>query len=234
MRVAGLAMPRRRAAEARRRRELLRRAARTDPRHPFLREDVLAQGAGHLRDQHRLRSARRGFPAVLRDGAEQDALGGARHTAAEIIAGRADATRPNMGMTSWSGDMPRKADALVAKNYLGADEIEALNRIVTAYLEFAELQAIDRKPMYMADWIAKLDDFLKLSDREILNHAGRISHEAAVAKAELEYDNFAAARAALPAPAERHFEQVTREVKQLEKAQRTARASTTGRARKKP
>lgn len=76
-------------------------------------------------------------------------------------------------MTSWAGDAPRKADAMVAKNYLGVDEIEVLNRIVTAYLEFAELQAIDRKPMYMADWIAKLDDFLKLSDREILTTPGR-------------------------------------------------------------
>lgn len=156
------------------------------------------------------------------------------HTAAEIIVARADATKPNMGMTSWSGAVPRKADVVVAKNYLGADEIEVLNRIVTAYLEFAELQAIDRKPMYMADWIAKLDDFLKLSDRDILNHAGRISHEAAVAKAELEYDRFAAVRAALPAPAERHFEEATREVKQLEKARRSERAPTTARTRKKP
>lgn len=77
-----------------------------------------------------------------------------------------------MGMTSWSGDVPRKADAMVAKNYLGASDIEALNRIVTVYLEVAELQAIDRKPMYMADWISKLDDFLKLSEREILNTPG--------------------------------------------------------------
>lgn len=91
-----------------------------------------------------------------------------------------------------------------------------------AYLEFAELQAIDRKPMYMANWIAKLDDFLKLSDREILDHAGRISHEAAVARAELEYDRFVAARAALPAPVDRHFEEATRDVKQLEKARRPA------------
>ncbi len=112
------------------------------------------------------------------------------HTAAEIVAMRADATRPNMGLTTWTGEVPRKADVAVAKNYLGTEELEALNRIVTAYLEFAELQAMNRKPMYMADWIAKLDDFLKLSDREILRHAGRVSHDDAVAKAELEYDRF--------------------------------------------
>lgn len=118
------------------------------------------------------------------------------HTAAEVIVARADAAKPNMGLTSWAGETPRKADVAVAKNYLGQDELEALNRIVTAYLEFAELQALNRKPMYMADWITKLDDFLKLSDREILRHAGKVSHNDAVAKAELEYDRFAGARAA--------------------------------------
>lgn len=157
------------------------------------------------------------------------------HTAAEIVAMRADATKPNMGLTSWTGEGPRKADVVVAKNYLGADEIEALNRIVTAYLEFAELQALNRKPMYMADWIAKLDDFLQLSEREILRHAGRISHEEAAAKAELEYDRFASERAALPAPVEKHFEAAVRDVKQLEAARRAPKprrppAST----RKKP
>ena len=157
------------------------------------------------------------------------------HTAAEVIAARADATKPNMGLTSWTGEMPRKTDALVAKNYLGAQELEALNRIVTAYLEFAELQAMDRKPMYMADWIAKLDDFLKLSDREILHHAGRISHDEAVAKATVEYDRFATARAALPGPAEKHFEDAAREVKQLENVRRATRTGTAPvKARKKP
>lgn len=157
------------------------------------------------------------------------------HTAAEIVATRADATRPHMGLTSWTGEVPRKADVVVAKNYLGADELEALNRIVTAYLEFAELQALNRKPMYMADWIAKLDDFLQLSEREILRHAGRISHEEAAAKAELEYDRFASERAALPARVEKHFEAAVRDVKQLEAARRAPKprrppAST----RKKP
>ncbi len=142
------------------------------------------------------------------------------HTAAEVIAVRADATKPNMGLTSWPGDSLRKADVSVAENYLGAEELEALNRIVTAYLEFAELQAMNRKPMYMADWITKLDDFLKLGNRDVLRHAGRVSHDQAMAKAELEYDRFASARAAFPAPVEKHFEEAISSVDQLEKARR--------------
>ena len=93
-----------------------------------------------------------------------------------------------MGLTSWTGAKPRKSDVVIAKNYLQAPELDALNRIVTAYLEFAELQAKGRRPMYMRDWISKLDDFLRLSEQEILTHAGKISHEVAVAKAEEEYD----------------------------------------------
>lgn len=111
-------------------------------------------------------------------------------TAAEVIYSRADADRPHMGMTSWGSATPRKADAEVAKNYLDEQELALLNRIVNAYLEFAELQAVSRKPMYMADWIAKLDDFLKLSGREILNHAGGVSHEEALSKAHTEYERY--------------------------------------------
>ncbi len=154
------------------------------------------------------------------------------HTAAEVILARADAAKPNMGLTSWMGELPRKADVAIAKNYLGQEELEALNRIVTAYLEFAELQAMNRKPMYMVDWITKLEDFLKLSDREILRHAGKVSHDDAVAKAELEYERFATARAALPLPVEQHFEAAIRDVKQLEKARRApkpAKPPTKGR-----
>jgi len=139
-------------------------------------------------------------------------------TAAEVIVARADASKPNMGLTSWNGPAPRKADTSVAKNYLNAEELESLNRIVTAYLEFAELQAMNRRPMYMADWISKLDDFLKLSDRAVLLHAGTVSHDQAVTKAELEFDRFAATRAALPAPVEQHFEEAVRDVNQIEKA----------------
>jgi len=99
-------------------------------------------------------------------------------TAAEVIAARADASKPNMGLTSWAGDALRKIDVAIAKNYLDAGELETLNRIVNAYLEFAELQALARKPMYMANWITKLDDFLRLSERQILQHAGKVTHEA--------------------------------------------------------
>lgn len=81
--------------------------------------------------------------------------------------------------TMWAGDSLRKADVAIAKNYLMADEIEALKRIVTAHLKFAELQALGRKPMYMAAWIAKLDEFLRMSARRILTHAGSISHDEA-------------------------------------------------------
>jgi hypothetical protein len=151
-------------------------------------------------------------------------------TAAEVIAARADARQPNMGLTSWTGSAPRRADAVIAKNYLAADELEALNRIVNAYLEFAELQAMRRKPMYMADWIAKLDDFLRLSDRDILDHAGKVSHEAAVAGAELEYERFAAQQAALPSPVEAHFEAAVQQAKQLETT-RPARSPATSRAK---
>ena len=144
------------------------------------------------------------------------------HTAAEVIAARVDAAKPNMGLTSWSGEVLRKADVAVAKNYLSAEEIDALNRIVTAYLEFAELQALSHKPMYMSDWISKLDDFLKLFERDILTHAGKVTHDAAVAKAEREYQQFAAAHADLPTPVEKHFEEAVRAMKQLEDA-RTSR-----------
>jgi hypothetical protein len=97
------------------------------------------------------------------------------HTAAEIIHSRADASEPNMGMTTWAGDAPRKADSEVAKNYLNEHELEILNRIVSMYLEFAELQALSRTPMYMTNWIVKLDDFLKISGREILTHTGTVA-----------------------------------------------------------
>ncbi len=139
------------------------------------------------------------------------------HTAAEIVHRRADASEPNMGLTSWAGDKLRKTDVSIAKNYLKEDEIKALNLIVSAYLDFAELQALNRKPMYMAGWIAKLDDFLRLSDRNILTHAGKISHEDAVIKAEAEFERFRQSQAALPQPVDQHFEQSLDELKKIEK-----------------
>ncbi len=145
------------------------------------------------------------------------------HTAAEIVYKRTDANQPNIGLTSWTGDRPRKTDVSIAKNYLTAEELEALNRIVTAYLEFAELQAMNRKPMTMADWINKLDDFLRISDREILEHAGKISHNDAKEKAEGEYELYHRRQDALPHPVDTHFEQSLEDLKQIEKRKPTPR-----------
>ncbi|HEX9971010.1 MAG TPA: virulence RhuM family protein [bacterium] len=111
-------------------------------------------------------------------------------TAAELIAERADAAKPKMGLTSWRGDKVRKHDVAIAKNYLNEEEIEALNRIVTMYLDFAEDQAKRHKQIFMRDWRQKLDAFLQLNERNILDHAGKISHELAIAKAEDEYEKF--------------------------------------------
>lgn len=112
------------------------------------------------------------------------------HTAAEIIFKRIDAAKPNLGLTSFKGDKPTKKETEIAKNYLSAEELDVLNRMVTAYLEIAELQALNRKPMYMKDWIARLDDFLTMTGNEILTHAGIISHKKALEKAHREYDRF--------------------------------------------
>ena len=140
----------------------------------------------------------------------------AGQTAAEIIHARADADKPRMGLTNWTGERPRKADVAIAKNYLQADELRALNLIVAAYLDFAELQAVSRRPMTMADWIGKLDDFIRLSDRDVLAHAGAISHEAARLKAEAELARFRAAEDALPQPVDAHFAASIEELKQIE------------------
>lgn len=112
------------------------------------------------------------------------------YTAAEIVFLRADGDKELMGMTSFDGKSLRKADASIAKNYLNEDEIKILNRLVTAYLEFAELQAIRQKPMYMKDWVERLDGFIKMSGSELLSGAGKISHEEAKIKSELEYEKF--------------------------------------------
>jgi Virulence protein len=114
-------------------------------------------------------------------------------TAAEIIAERADSAKPNMGLTSWRKSPHGKiypSDISVAKNYLNKKELDSLNRIVTMYLDYAEMQAARNKPMYMKDWIDKLNAFLKFSEYEILTNAGKISHEVAVALAQKEYDTF--------------------------------------------
>lgn len=151
------------------------------------------------------------------------------HTAAEIVAERVDAAKPHMGLTAWTGDKPRRCDIAVAKNYLNKEELEALNLIVSFYLDFGELQARGRKPMYMRDWIAKLDDFLRLSERDILEHAGTISHDDALARAEREYEKWRTRQAALPSPVEAHFDEAVKEIKQL----KPSPPSSSGKGRRK-
>lgn len=138
------------------------------------------------------------------------------HTAAEIIYERADAQKDFMGLTTWTGAMPKKTDAEIAKNYLSKEEITTLNRIVSLYLDFAELQAEEHRPMYMKDWIKILDDFLRISRKDILTHAGRISAQLAKAKADTEYDKFKERTKNELTPVEIHFlEQFEREQKKL-------------------
>lgn len=112
------------------------------------------------------------------------------HTAAEIVHQRADASKPDMGLTNYRGEKVRKQDVTIAKNYLQADELASLNNLVEQYLIFAEGQAMRRIPMYMKDWIDKLDAFLNLNDRKILDGAGKISHQLAKDHAETEYQKF--------------------------------------------
>lgn len=143
-------------------------------------------------------------------------------TAAELIHERADAGQPFMGMlTTRPGGIVRKEDTAIAKNYLTEDELQVLNRIVNLYIEYAELQALERKPMTMRDWIAKLDEFLKISGRQLLDHAGKISAEQAQAKAELEYAKYRALLDAAPRAVDADFEKVAREIKKLPKSRKS-------------
>ncbi len=143
------------------------------------------------------------------------------HTAAEVIYNRVDSAKTNMGMTNWTGKKIRKSETEIAKNYLSEDELDILNRIVTMYLEFAELQARNRKVMTMMNWINKLDDFLKISDMELLSHAGKISHDAASEKAQLEYEKFHQEQLKEPTEVELHFIEAEMELKSIELAAKT-------------
>ncbi len=109
-------------------------------------------------------------------------------TAAETIYKRVDASKENVGLTNFKGEIPTKKETEIAKNYLAEDELNILNRMVTAFLEIAEIQALDRTPMYMADWIKQLDTFLKMTNKDILQHSGTISHQKAIEKAHNEYE----------------------------------------------
>lgn len=135
-------------------------------------------------------------------------------TAAEIIAERANAKKPNMGLTSWKGAKVRKGDVTVAKNYLNEEEIRQLNRIITMYLDYAEVQAERKKPIYMSEWREKLDAFLRFNEREILTDPGRVSMEVAIQLALDEYRKFSGQR--LSEEASRQDDEFDAVVRQIE------------------
>lgn len=150
------------------------------------------------------------------------------HTAAELIAMRADAKAPNMGLTSWTeaskGGAIRKADVSVAKNYLNEQELGTLNRIVNAYIEIAELQAQARRAMTMRDWITRLDDFLRMTERDVLAHAGKVAAEVAQAKAEGEFAVYREQQLAAPSRAEQDFEAaISKPVKKIQMTRKPPR-----------
>ncbi len=111
-------------------------------------------------------------------------------TAAETVYKRVDSSKEHIGLTNFIGEVPTKKEVEIAKNYLAEDELNILNRMVTAFLEIAEIQALDRTPMYMSDWIKQLDNFLKLTNKDILQHSGTISHQQAIEKAHSEYASY--------------------------------------------
>ncbi len=113
-----------------------------------------------------------------------------KHTAAEIIYQRADAEKDNMGLTSWQGPEIKRKDVEIAKNYLNEKEIDALNKIVAAYLDIAEVQALNHEPMYMKDWLETIDDYLRMTRRDILDTKGKVTHKQAIAKAHNEYEKY--------------------------------------------
>lgn len=135
------------------------------------------------------------------------------HTASELIMKRADASKPNMGLTSWKGDKVRKQDVVVAKNYLSQEELSDLNRIVTMYLDYAESQAKKKKPMYMKDWAERLDAFLAFNEHEILTNAGKIKAKVAEKFANEQYEEFHQQR--LAEPKKDDFEKFIEEKMQL-------------------
>ncbi len=133
-------------------------------------------------------------------------------TAAEIIHSRANADLPDMGLTNFRGAKLRKQDVSVAKNYLDKNELAALNNLVEQYLIFAQGQAMRRVPMYMRDWVSKLDGFLDINDRDILDHAGKVSHELAKQQAEIEYEKFHARRLGVSDKETSDFDKVIRQL----------------------
>ena len=147
------------------------------------------------------------------------------NTAAEVVYQRANAKQPFLGLTNFKGDKPTKKEAEIAKNYLQPDELDLLNRMVTAYLEVAELQALNRKAMYMNDWSARLDDFLTMTGNNILENAGNVSHQKALDKAHTEYDKYKEQIKGELSKVEKDFiEQISNTAKDLKKKKRKNKA----------
>ncbi len=139
-----------------------------------------------------------------------------KHTAAEIVYQRADAEKENMGLTSWEGKQIRRSDTEIAKNYLTQTELDALDKIVSAYLDIAEVRALAHEPMYMKDWLETIDDYLKMTRRDILATKGRVTHKQAIDKAHKEYEKYRKKQDELSSPVERHFMESIRELETLE------------------
>lgn len=139
-----------------------------------------------------------------------------KHTAAEVIYQRADADKENMGLTSWGGKKIKRSDVEIAKNYLSEKEIDALNKIVTAYLDIAEVHALNQEPMYMKDWLETIDDYLKMTRRDILTAKGKVTHKQALDKAHEEYDKYRKKREDALSPVECHFLESIEKLRELE------------------
>jgi len=138
-------------------------------------------------------------------------------TAAEVVYSRIDAAKPFLGLTNFKGVQPTQQEIAVAKNYLNEQELNVLNRMVTAYLEVAELQALNRKPMHMQDWLQRVDDFLQMTGNDILTHAGTVSHQQALNKAKEEYTSYKESQKNELSKVEqdfvKHLEQSTKQLK---------------------
>ena len=139
-----------------------------------------------------------------------------KHTAAEVIYQRADGDKDNIGLTTWSGNRIKRSDVEVAKNYLDEKELDALNKIVAAYLDIAEVHALNQEPMYMKDWLETIDDYLRMTRRDILTTKGKVTHQQALEKAHLEYEKYKRNQEYILSPVECHFLESIGELDKLE------------------
>lgn len=140
-----------------------------------------------------------------------------KHTAAEVIYERADSDKENMGLTSWTGEGIKRSDVEIAKNYLKEQELDALNKIVTAYLDIAEVHALNQEPMYMRDWLETIDDYLKMTRRNILETKGTVTHKQALDRAHSEYERYKERQKNNLSPVETAFLESIEQLNEVEK-----------------